>query len=79
MQNAAKHALGATGIRVVLSEGDGALGVEVRDDGPGFDPDDTPPGAGLTNMRDRLAAVGGELEVRSAPGTGTRVLAVIPL
>jgi signal transduction histidine kinase len=79
MQNAVKHARGATAIRVVLSESDGALALEVRDDGPGFDPERTPPGAGLTNMRDRLAAVGGELEVRSTPGSGTRVLAVIPL
>jgi signal transduction histidine kinase len=79
MQNAAKHARGATVIRVMLSEGDGTLGFEVRDDGPGFDPNQTPPGAGLTNMRDRLAAVGGELEVRSTPGDGTCVLAVIPL
>jgi signal transduction histidine kinase len=79
MQNAAKHAAGATGIRVVLSEGDGALGLEVRDDGSGFDPDRTAPGGGFTNIRDRLAAVGGELEVRSGPGAGTRVLAVIPL
>jgi signal transduction histidine kinase len=79
MQNAAKHAGGATVIRVALSEGEGALGLEVCDDGPGFDPESTTPGAGLTNMRDRLAAVGGELEVRSTPGTGTRVLAHIPL
>jgi signal transduction histidine kinase len=79
MQNAAKHASGATVIRVMLSEGEGALGLEVRDDGPGFDPERSRRGTGLTNMRDRVAAVGGELEVRSAPGTGTRVLAVIPL
>jgi signal transduction histidine kinase len=63
----------------VLSEGEHALALEVRDDGPGFDPERTPPGTGLTNMPDRLAAVGGELEVRSAPGAGTRVLAIIPV
>ena len=79
MQNAAKHARGATAVRVVLSEAEGALGLEVHDDGPGFDPERIPPGAGLTNMGDRLAALGGELEIRSAPGVGTRVLAVIPL
>jgi signal transduction histidine kinase len=79
LQNAAKHARSATMVRVKLSEGDAALALEVRDDGPGFDTERIPPGAGLTNMRDRLAAVGGELEVRSAPGMGTRVLAVIPL
>ena len=79
MQNAAKHAREATGIRVELSERDGALRLEVRDDGPGFEPKDTVTGNGLANMRDRLATVGGELEVRSARGAGTRVLASIPL
>jgi signal transduction histidine kinase len=79
MQNAAKHAREATGIRVELIERDGVLRLEVRDDGPGFDPKDTVAGNGLTNMRDRLATVGGELEIRSARGAGTRVVASIPL
>jgi signal transduction histidine kinase len=37
------------------------------------------PGAGLTNMRDRLAAVGGAVEIRSAPGCGTVVSGSVPL
>ena len=78
LQNAAKHARGASVAVVDLSD-NGSLCVEVRDDGAGFDPDAVTGGVGLTNMRDRLAAVGGELAVRSSPGRGTRVTASIPL
>jgi uncharacterized membrane protein len=56
IQNATKHAAEATGIHVTLSERETRLAIEVRDDGPGFDPHQTAPGGGLTNMRDRLAA-----------------------
>jgi signal transduction histidine kinase len=44
----------------------------------GFTPDDTPPGAGLTNMADRLAVVGGTLVIDSTPNHGTRITARIP-
>jgi signal transduction histidine kinase len=77
MQNAAKHGVGATLIAIGLTD-DGQLRFEVSDDGAGFDPATTPPGAGLTNMRDRLAAVGGELTYLSAPGKGTRVIGTLP-
>jgi signal transduction histidine kinase len=55
-----------------LADGDG-LRFEVSDDGAGFDVDATPAGAGLTNMRDRLAAIGGEVTVSSSSGGGTIV------
>jgi signal transduction histidine kinase len=45
----------------------------VIDDGVGFDTDRTSYGTGLQGMIDRLAAVGGELYVRSVPGAGTTV------
>jgi signal transduction histidine kinase len=77
MQNAFKHAADASLITIVLTN-DGELSFEVIDDGAGFDARTTPPGDGLANMRDRLAAVGGELTVLSARGTGTRVIGVIP-
>ena len=76
MQNASKHASGATEVVVALSN-DGILRFEVRDDGAGFDPAVTS-GAGLSNMQDRLAAVGGELTILSAVGQGTRVIGTVP-
>jgi signal transduction histidine kinase len=50
----------------------------VEDDGLGFDVASQEPGAGLTNMRDRVAACGGRLEIDSQPGRGTRVTGTIP-
>jgi signal transduction histidine kinase len=78
MQNASKHARDASAITIGLRDDDGLV-FEVRDDGAGFDPDKVAPGAGLTNMQDRLAAVGGIVDVRSAPGAGTVVAGRIPL
>lgn len=78
LQNAAKHARGATGVVVELSD-NGALHFEVRDDGAGYDSERVAAGMGFSGMRDRLAAVGGELAVHSKPGRGTRVNALIPL
>jgi signal transduction histidine kinase len=77
LQNAAKHATGASGVTISLSH-NGNLQFEVRDNGGGFEMNGNGHGAGLTNMRDRLAAVGGMLEVDSSPGHGTRVRGVIP-
>ena len=78
MQNADKHAVGATAAVIELTD-NGALTLEVRDDGAGFDVRKTGAGVGLVGMRDRLAAVGGRLEIDSGPARGTRVRAVIPL
>jgi len=78
LQNAAKHAEGASSAVVELSD-NGSLRLEVRDDGAGFDPDEIASGVGFTSMRDRVAAVGGELAITSSPGRGTLVSATIPL
>jgi len=51
----------------------------VSDDGAGYDPRRTPMGSGQRNMADRLAALGGQLKVRSAPGQGTTVAAHLPI
>ena len=77
MQNAAKHA-SARSIAIVVSDGP-ALRFEVRDDGRGFDDAQARHGRGLTNIRDRLAAVGGALSIDSGPGRGTSVAGTIPL
>jgi signal transduction histidine kinase len=78
MQNASKHAGAGAVITIALGESDGLV-FEVRDDGVGFDRSVVAAGAGLTNMQDRLAALGGEIAVRSAPGAGTVVSGRIPL
>jgi PAS domain S-box-containing protein len=75
MTNAARHAEGASGVWVNVGEMDGGLRVEVRDDGPGGA---APDGGGLRGLDDRVAALGGRLEVHSPPGVGTTLLAVIP-
>jgi signal transduction histidine kinase len=78
LQNAAKYS-DASGADVRVWTGDGELAFAVADDGRGFDPATTPRGMGLQNMADRLAALGGSLEVRSAPGSGTTVEGRIPI
>ena len=74
--NAAKHV--AEGVVVELSVAGDRMRAEVRHGGPGFDPAAAPTGSGLTNMADRMAAVDGPLEIHSAPGCGTRVVASAP-
>jgi signal transduction histidine kinase len=78
LQNAAKHAHGASAAVIELSD-NGKLRVEVHDDGAGFDVATVDHGSGLVNMRDRLSAVGGELATESSPGRGARVVITIPL
>jgi signal transduction histidine kinase len=72
LQNAAKYAE-ANQVVVRLMDQGGELAFAIEDDGVGFDPASTPPGTGLQNMADRLAALGGAVEVRSTPGAGTTV------
>ena len=54
------------------------LSVEVVDDGRGFAVAATSRGNGLTNMEDRLDALGGTLHIASSPGNGTTLRATIP-
>jgi signal transduction histidine kinase len=76
LQNVAKYS-GASAATVRLLATTSGLSFEVSDDGAGFDPRAVPRGSGLQGMADRLAAVGGDVEVRSAPGQGTTVIGTI--
>jgi len=76
--NALKHAAPSR-LEVALDERDGRLEVVVSDDGAGFDADRSDGGGGLTGIRDRVEAVGGELTVASSPGEGTTLTAVLPV
>ncbi len=77
LTNVAKHAR-ATRAEVRLSLADRAVQCSIHDDGVGFDPA-AHDGGGLEGLRERLRAVGGTLDVRSAPGTGTTVTASLPV
>jgi signal transduction histidine kinase len=79
LQNSAKYAGAAASARVRIWEDAGGLLFEVSDDGAGFEAGKQPQGAGLTNMRDRLGAVGGTLRVESGGGHGTMIHGVVPV
>lgn len=78
LTNAAKHAA-ADRLELQVSSGGDRLAVIVCDDGKGFDPTVKASGFGLAGMRERIELAGGELQIESKPGRGTRVLASIPL
>ena len=84
LTNARKHAE-TDRVRVVLGRSDGIVRLEVRDWGRGFAPAEAKQGAGpgervgLSSMRHRIGLLGGSLEIRSEPGTGTSVVAEVPL
>ncbi len=71
LANVRRHS-GAAHAVVTLGAAEGEVIVEVEDDGRGFGPE-TPYGMGLTGMRERVLALGGNLEVEGRSGVGTRV------
>ncbi|HET8526565.1 MAG TPA: sensor histidine kinase [Actinomycetota bacterium] len=78
LQNVAKYS-GANSASVAFTQENGRLSFRVSDDGVGFDPSQAPPGLGLQGMADRIEAIGGMFEIRSAPGGGTTVTGSIPV
>jgi signal transduction histidine kinase len=78
LQNISKYAE-ASDVAVRLWQAGGDLSFSVADNGRGFDRESTPLGAGLQNMSDRLAALGGTLDVRSQPGAGTIISGRVPV
>ncbi|HEX6401140.1 MAG TPA: histidine kinase [Actinomycetota bacterium] len=78
LQNIAKYAAADRTV-IRLARANGSLSFEVEDDGLGFDPTTVGSGSGLQGMADRLAAVGGSLDIRSAPGRGTTVAGRVPV
>jgi signal transduction histidine kinase len=85
LRNVERHAA-AHGVEIVVSAARGArgedtLGIEVTDDGVGFDVAEAEarrPGMGLFSMRERVGLVGGTFQIASAPREGTRVTARVP-
>jgi signal transduction histidine kinase len=78
IQNAAKHAGPGAKATVTLGRGDHGIELTVSDDGVGMPSERDGDGMGITSMRDRIEAVGGELDIRSAPRLGTSIHAKVP-
>jgi signal transduction histidine kinase len=93
LSNVRRHARAAH-VQVRLARGEGEVSLVVHDDGCGFNPhhpelnaagapvrnNGTPDrGIGLLGMRERVAALGGELTIESAPGQGTTIRARLPV
>jgi signal transduction histidine kinase len=89
LANAARHS-GARRIQVAVQVEKGRVTCNIEDDGQGFDPAGLPHGEaesgeaprggfGLVGMRERAAALGGELAVDAAPGQGARIRVTLPV
>jgi signal transduction histidine kinase len=85
LTNVARHAPGATSVSVVIERVDGTIRIIIEDDGRGFDPASLQTagrergGLGLAGMRERVALIGGEVEIESTVGAGTAIFARIPV
>ena len=78
LNNVAKHSQ-ATSASVSLIFNTGQVRLRIEDDGIGFDTFQSRAGLGLQNIRERAEGLGGQLEVESVPGKGTRITVEIPL
>jgi two-component system sensor histidine kinase UhpB len=84
LTNAARHA-GATHVRMALRMAGGTMELTVSDNGAGFDlaryrtPEERKKHFGLISMAERASLAGGDLEIDTEPGAGTRVRARFPL
>ena len=80
LQNVVKHGV-SRHARVSLNGHIDTIDLTVEDSGAGFDPHEAMrgPGLGLTSMKERLKAIGGQLAVHSQRGRGTTIHAVAPL
>ena len=78
LTNVRKHAQAAT-VTTLLEQENGTFRLTISDDGVGFDQTQPTAGQGLGNMRERVGALGGRLDVTSAKGEGTRLTIELPL
>jgi signal transduction histidine kinase len=82
LTNVAKHAPGSMAVSVVIDRVGASLQLMIEDDGGGFQDVASPEtngGLGLLGMRERLALIGGELEIETSNGIGTTIYARIPI
>ena len=82
--NAIKHAQAAK-VKISVLQDENQIKIIVRDDGIGFQPgadstsSDTGSGFGLFSVKERMADMGGSLEILSEPGQGTEAIMSLPL
>jgi len=75
--NVARHAR-ARRVVLALRRENGAVVLDVQDDGVGFDPEGPVAGLGLRNMRERAFNSGARLEIESSSGSGTKLALRLP-
>ena len=78
LRNVVRHAQ-ASEVVMELAVREGEVEIAIADNGRGFDPSVSAEGNGLTNLRERLAGIGGRCEITSKAGIGTRVSLALPL
>ncbi len=78
LTNIARHAQAST-VDIFLSNDDKHIGITITDDGVGFDPNAATESTGLINMKERVELLHGSFDIRSLPGVGTEIKAVLPL
>jgi signal transduction histidine kinase len=72
LNNIRRHA-GARKASIRVADSEGQFMMQISDDGSGFDPSATHTGHGLDSQRRRAGRLGGELQIDTAPGRGTRL------
>lgn len=77
LTNICKHA-DATAVRIHLNTTDSNLALTLQDDGKGFHLDANRSGFGLQGMRERIAGLGGQLNISSEPGLGCCIQVLLP-
>jgi signal transduction histidine kinase len=78
LTNVGKYAQ-AEQVDIMVKNSDGQIGVEIRDNGLGFETSEVRTSThGLAGMKHRVEAAGGRLSVESQPGEGTRIIATLP-
>ena len=78
LHNIVRHAH-ASEVLVTFTLREGVLEIAVSDNGQGFDPSAPVEGNGLTNLRQRVAGIGGRCEIQAQPGAGANVRLLLPL
>ena len=78
LTNIVKHAQART-VSIILARSALAITAVIEDDGRGFTPGGDGDGLGLLGMGERLALLGGKLKLESSPGSGTTIVAEVPL